>query len=120
MSTSSIGIRQLRERAGISMDAHRSLWAVALLTFGAGDVLSTVLFIHLGLNSEAHPLSAYLIGKTGLWAIPLLKVAAIGVFAVIYRLCPGEWSIGVPIGLTLIGVVVTVWNCVTSLGMLPA
>ena len=89
-----------------------ALWSVTLLFFCVGDVLTT----HVGLSMhgvvEAGPLVAPLLREYGLVAMVVLKTATLGLFYGAARAIPEPHAVGVPLGLAIVGVVVTAWNLV--------
>jgi len=89
---------------------HLAAWTIAVLTFGVVDVASTIYFVATTPAVESHPLVAAAIDATGLWILVPWKAAAFGLFYAAYRIAPRSWAVGVPIGLALIGSVVSVWN----------
>jgi len=89
---------------------HATLWALAVFLFGVVDVASTMYFVATTPAVEGHPLIAAAIGATGLWILVPWKAAAIGLFYGLYRLTPQAYRIGVPLGLTGVGAVVSMWN----------
>ena len=89
---------------------HLAAWTIAVLTFGVVDVASTIYFVATTPAVESHPLVAAAIEATGLWILIPWKAAAFGLFYAAYRIVPQSWAVGVPIGLALIGSVVSVWN----------
>jgi flagellar biosynthesis protein FliP len=86
------------------------LWIVVFLFFCVGDLVTT----HVGLSMrgvvEAGPVVAPLLREHGLVAMLGLKGATVGVAYGVARLAPDPQSIGVPLGLALVGVLVTGWN----------
>jgi len=89
---------------------HRVLWMLAVLTFGLGDIATTAyLFVYTPFV-EGNPLLAAAFHAHGIWVLVPLKAVGFGVFYGLYRATPSEWRVGVPIGLLLIGGVVSVWN----------
>ncbi|MFC6720885.1 hypothetical protein ACFQGT_00365 [Natrialbaceae archaeon GCM10025810] len=85
-------------------------WTLAILTFGIGDLATTLYFLSSGQLVESHPIAASILESTGLWILVPWKAAAIAVFYALYRLAPRQYRIGVPVGLTLIGTMITTWN----------
>ena len=86
------------------------LWVAAVSTFGIGDVVTT----HIGMQQtgvyEAHPLSDLILESTGSGGMVVWKAATIlGFYVVSQRYVPEEWRMGVPLGLTILGVLI-VWN----------
>ena len=92
--------------------ARTRLWGLALLFFCVGDVATT----HVGLSThgvvEAGPVVAPLLRDHGLAAMVLLKGLVVGVAYAVARAVPDPQSVGVPLGLALVGVLVTGWNLV--------
>jgi uncharacterized BrkB/YihY/UPF0761 family membrane protein len=93
---------------------HERVWIGALATFGVGDVATTVAFLLVGANFEGHPLAATMIDGYGLAALIPLKIVAFVLFYILYRFVPDDICVGVPLGLLLLGSVITVWNIYSS------
>jgi len=91
------------------------LWALAVLLFGIGDVATTLYFIATTPAAEANPVVAAAIEAAGLWVLLPWKLITGALFYGLYRLTPREWRVGVPIGLVLVGGVVSVWNLYVGL-----
>ena len=92
----------------------RLLWGVAILTFGIGDVITTAMFISLEMNHEGNPLVANVIETVGLWILLPWKLVVFGIFGLLYRATPDSISVGVPLGLSVFGAILTVWNIYSS------
>ena len=96
------------------LGAGELLWGLAVLVYGVGDLLSTLVGIRLGAR-EGNPLPAALIDLAPgfLEAALLLTVwKAVTILAFVgfaWRL-PSEYAVAVPIGLSLIGIAVVGWN----------
>jgi uncharacterized membrane protein len=86
------------------------MWAVAVLTFGAGDVATT----HLGLQQEgveeAHPLSEEVLGVGGSAGMVVVKVAAFMAAYAAYNRVDEDYRVGIPLGLALLGSFIVVNN----------
>lgn len=99
-------------REGRLGSARAKLWGLVLLFFCVGDLATT----HVGLSVqgvvEAGPVVAPLLREYGLVAMVGLKGATVAVAYGVARIVPDPQSIGVPIGLALVGVCVTGWNLV--------
>lgn len=94
--------------------AHTRLWSVSVLTFGIGDVFTTLFFISAGANFEGNPLAAFIFQEYGLfWMLPW-KVLVFGLFYAGYRVTSPNYRIGVPLGLAVVGTIVSVWNVYSS------
>ena len=89
---------------------YHELWAVGVLFFGIGDVVTT--YIGLGLDgvSEQHPIGVLLLDQYGLIAMVGLKLLAFCGFFVLWRYARRPYSLGVPLGLALLGAAITAWN----------
>lgn len=97
-----------------SYTTHQLLWFLAILTFGVGDVVTTVAFIAAEMNHEGNPIVASVIESVGLWVLVPWKLAVFGLFAALYRFSPDSISVGIPLGLFAFGIVLTVWNIYSS------
>jgi hypothetical protein len=87
-----------------------ALWVVVLAFFCVGDVLTTRVGLSVDGVVEAGPVVAPLLRVYGLAAMVGLKGATVGLFYGVARLLPEPYSVGVPLGLALMGVFVTGWN----------
>ncbi|WP_459194989.1 hypothetical protein [Halosimplex sp. J119] len=95
---------------GTRTDLAGGVWAVALLTFGAFDVVLTAAAVGTGIAAEAHPLVRAGIQRFGLAILPVWKAVLLAGFYLLYRATPRPYDVGVPIGLATTGVAVGVWN----------
>jgi hypothetical protein len=86
------------------------LWAIALLCFGAGDVVTTTVGLRLGGVIEIQPLAARIFRYSTLAAMLSLKAAVFGGCYVLWRRVPEPHCVGVPLGLATLGVAVVTWN----------
>ena len=96
-----------------------TLWWVTLLFFCVGDVVTT----HVGLSIhgvvEMGPLVAPVLREHGVAAMVVLKGTTVGLFYVAAQAIPEPHAVGVPLGLAIVGVLVTGWNLVViCLGVL--
>lgn len=98
-----------------------ALWTFAVLTFGIGDVATTLYFLGIAGNFEGSPIAAAVISELGLWALIPLKVVVILAFFALARLSPcppADWTVdyrmGIPLGLAILGSVTTIWNVWSS------
>ena len=95
------------------MNTNRTLWLLAVLTFGVGDLVTTGYGLSVGL-AESHPAFAMFND------IPVMGAIAVftGVKAVVILLFAGGWysirtrdyAQGIPFGLSLLGTAITMWN----------
>lgn len=96
-----------------------TLWAIALLFFGAGDLLTTGIGLASGSAAEVGPFVLHLIEQYGLAAMPPMKAVAFLCCYGLWRVTPRPQAVGVPLGLAVLGVLVTAWNTlILSLAML--
>ncbi|SDQ25849.1 hypothetical protein [Natronobacterium texcoconense] len=93
---------------------HHSLWILAVLTYGIGDLASTLYFVSTAPVVEAHPIAAHVTASVGHGILVPWKMAAFLLFYGLYRITPSDYRIGVPIGLVLLGGAVTAWNVYLS------
>lgn len=88
------------------------LWLAAIVFFGLGDILTTVVGLWMNWAVEAGPLAASLIDQHGLAVVLVLKAAAFALFYAVWRVTPSPYAVGVPLGLTVLGFEVTFWNMI--------
>ncbi|WP_324760538.1 DUF5658 family protein [Haloarcula sp. GH36] len=85
-------------------------WMVAVVFYGFGDVATTWIGIHTGGIVETGPLVAPLLEQYGPAVLLALKAGFLGGMFVLWRYVPRPHRLGVPLGLGVVGVAVTVWN----------
>lgn len=86
------------------------LWVTAIITFGFGDIFTTVTALESGVAVEASPIAADIIAANGLGFIYIVKVVMFGLFFLLWAVSPKDIRVGVPLGLSLLGIGVLVWN----------
>ena len=86
------------------------LWAVALVFFVVGDVVTTGIGYRMEGVVEASPLPAMLLAQFGLIALLGLKLLVVGICYLLWVSVPREYAVGIPLGMALLGVVSTGWN----------
>jgi uncharacterized membrane protein len=91
-------------------DRQAALWATGVLFFGVGDLLTTVVGLQVGGVIERNALPALLIEQYGFAAMLGLKLLALGGCFALWRVARRPHRLGVPLGLALLGVAVTLWN----------
>lgn len=99
----------------IHQPSQASLWHVAVLFYGVGDVLTTSIGLQLVNVVEAGPFTSQIIQQYGLLAMVSVKLASFAALYAVWRIAPRPHRTGVPLGLSLTGVFVTVWNCLILL-----
>lgn len=93
------------------------LWALAVLTFGVGDVVTTVAGLGLG-AVESSLLGERVLRVAGVPGMVAWKAGALVLFAAIAARVPREWQVGVPLGVVLSGTAVTAWNLLVVAALL--
>jgi hypothetical protein len=100
--------------------ADRELWVLAVLFFGVGDLLTTGIGLSVNGVSEIAPVVKVTITHYGLLALVLLKVLGITWAYALWTVVPRPYRVGIPLGLTIIGIPVTAWNVhVVLVAVLP-
>ena len=95
------------------------LWIVAVFTFGIGDIATTYVGLASGVAVEASPIAAAVINDNGFGFIYVVKGTMFGLFYLVWRMTPNPYAVGVPLGLSLLGVGVILWNVgVLAIGFL--
>lgn len=91
---------------------HKKLLSSSFASFVVGDLITTYLGLYLYPNRivEDNAIPAVMINEFGLWSLIPIKIVIFSLFYLLYKISPNPHNIGVPIGLTAIGVVVTLWN----------
>lgn len=92
---------------------HVYLWGFAILFFAIGDLVTTVIGLRIDGVYEQSPIPALLIAIFGVEILLFLKSITVALFVGIWRITPSPYNVGVPVGLVMIGILVTMWNTVT-------
>lgn len=87
-----------------------SLWVIGVLFFGFGDLLTTIVGLELAGLSEADPIAAMAIRRFGVLGMVGLKLGVFGGCYVLWRYIPRPIDVAVPLGLALLGPLLTGWN----------
>lgn len=85
------------------------LWLLALVFFGAGDLLTTAVGIRFERTVEVGPLASTIV-QYGVGPLVALKIVSIGLCGLLWRVAPRPHRVGVPLGLAALGVLVSLWN----------
>lgn len=91
-------------------DAALETWTLAGLTFGLLDVATTFVGLTLSGVHEAGPIAKEVLGVGGYTGLLLFKLLFFAVAIGIFLLVPAPYSIGIPLGLSLLGIVVVANN----------
>lgn len=90
--------------------SERLLWIVAIVFFGIGDLVTTGVGLHLEQVAEVGPVVGDVIVAYGTVAMVGLKLFVFGVGYALWRIVPAPHRVGVPLGLAVLGILVTIWN----------
>lgn len=86
------------------------LWAVAIVFFGMGDLVTRGVGLTLERAIEVGPVASLVYQQFGFTVLVPLKLATLGVIYLLWRVTPSPHNAGVPLGLATLGVLVTLWN----------
>jgi hypothetical protein len=86
------------------------MWLLAVVFFGIGDVVTTVVGLTVGSSAEANPVVAMLVQQYGIVVLLPLKAALLGTVYALWKWLPLPYPAVVPFALAVLGVGVTVWN----------
>lgn len=86
---------------------NKNLWIVAVIFFGIMDLVTTTIGLNICIN-EYQPIMRYLINNYTILSMYLLKFIVMGFFYEIHKYLP--YNIGVPIGLSILGILITINN----------
>jgi len=99
------------EAAPEFLDSHTPLlWAGAVLSYVGGDLVTTVVGLRYTALVEVGPLATVLLAESGFEALVGLKLGLVGLLVVVWKLVPRPVSVGIPLGLTIVGSTITLWN----------
>lgn len=94
----------------ISIDSDRVLWAMAVLYYGVGDLVTTVVGLQFENVAEVGLVAAPLVEQYGIPSLFWLKLAVLaGLYAFWYAL-PRPYCTAVPAALVFTGILVSAWN----------
>lgn len=85
-------------------------WGGAILFFGIGDIVTTLVGLRLEMIVEASPVGAWLVETYGPTAIIPIKSLLLGGFYGLWLLLPRPQNTGIPLALCALGLLITVWN----------
>lgn len=94
---------------------ERIVWVVALVAYGIGDTITTLLGLRVDAVSEAGPVMGPVIETYGTVGLVVAKLALLGAFGAVWRIARPPSRVAVPLALAIVGVVVTGWNAVVIL-----
>ena len=89
---------------------HVEAWVVAAIAlFVVGDSVTTAIALEMG-ASEQHPVARAVLSMGGTAGMVVYKCAITAIFIGLSKTVPASWRVGVPIGLSILGAALTVWN----------
>ena len=88
----------------------RRLWVAALAFFGVGDAATTYFGLHATNVKEVGPFVTPVVEAYGIGAVIGVKALTLLLAYAGYRIAPSPINIGIPLGLAVLGAVVTTWN----------
>jgi hypothetical protein len=91
------------------------LWVVAVLAFGIGDIVTTTIGLRMTSVQEAGPLTSLFVDRYGLVSMVVVKSAVLGAFYGCWKITPRDYRVGIPLGLTILGLVAVWWNLMVKL-----
>lgn len=87
------------------------LWALAVLSYGVGDGVTTAVGLGFEETSEAGVVVEGILAGFGIPGFLAFKLAMLGLFYGAWRLLASPGRAAIPFVLAVVGVSVTVWNC---------
>lgn len=94
------------------IDNQSMLWALAVVLYGVGDAVTTLVGLKSDGITEGGPVALYALGQGGIPGFLLLKVGFIGVCFLVWWVVRTPGRVAIPLALVVVGAVVTGWNLV--------
>lgn len=85
-------------------------WAVAIVFYGFGDTITTIFGLQATGVAEGGPLVLVVLALGGIPAFILYKTLLVAVFFGVWYVVSGPVRDSIPMVLTVLGVVITIWN----------
>lgn len=92
------------------VDNQPVLWVVAVLFYGFGDAVTTLLGFHGDGAAEAGPVALYALQYGGVPGFLGVKLSFIGACFLVWYLVGTPGRVAIPLALAVVGVAVTAWN----------
>lgn len=108
------------ERLPVVGGKSRQLWVAALLLYGLGDTVTTLLGLSTAGVAEAGPIAGPFMESFGPPTLLAIKAAVFLTFYAVWRLLRTPGRVAVPFALVLVGGVVTTWNLIVIASTLRA
>lgn len=94
------------------------LWAIAIVFFVVGDLVTTGLGLSFQRTIEVGPVAATAVESYGLQTLVPLKLFTILVCVALWKAAPPPEDVGVPLALAALGILVTLRNAYVLAGLL--
>lgn len=98
-----------------AIDNQPLLWVFAVVLYGIGDTITTLVGLHSDGATEGGPVALYVLGQGGIPGFLLLKTGFISVCFLVWWLVRTPGRVAIPLALVVVGAVVTCWNLVVVL-----
>lgn len=100
---------------GTVLDNQTLLWVLAVVLYGLGDTVTTLVGLQSDGAAEGGPVALYALSQGGVAGFLLLKIGFIGVCVGLWYLVKTPSRVAIPLALAVVGAVVTGWNLVVLL-----
>lgn len=101
----------MSSRWGGRLRSHQStLWVVALLLYGVGDLVTTTVGLGRQGIVEIGPVAGPVVEAYGTLGLVVLKSGTLAGSYAVWRVAPQPQRVGIPLGLMVVGLAVTAWN----------
>jgi hypothetical protein len=91
------------------------LWLVAILFYVIGDTATTLIGIDTPHVMEAGPVVAGVVSHSGVAGLFAVKLLTFDGFYLAWRVLPAPGRAGIPLALSVVGLLVTAWNLLVLL-----
>ncbi|MXR52140.1 hypothetical protein GRX03_11080 [Halovenus sp. WSH3] len=93
-----------------AIDNQPALWVLAVVLYGIGDTVTTLLGLHSEGVTEGGPVALFVFGQGGVPGFLLLKIGFVGTCFLVWYLVRTPGRVAIPLALAVVGAVVTCWN----------
>lgn len=97
---------------------ERRYWLLAVLFYGVGDTVTTLIGLSLGGVAEAGPIADPAMEAFGAAGLLAIKIVIFAGFGFIWSLLEPPTRVAVPLALAIVGGVVSGWNTVVIVSAL--
>jgi len=88
------------------------LWVGALLLYGLGDLVTTIVGLSQQGIVEIGPVAGPVVETYGTLGLVVLKSGTLAASYGVWRFAPQPQRVGIPLGLVVVGLAVTSWNTI--------